>query len=546
MKYRHILSFLFVIATAVSANARIYDNALTTTQKLVEAKSVIERFYVEPVDADTLVSEAIRAMAKTLDPHSVYSTVAETREFTEPLDGKFSGIGIQFNIYEDSVYVIQPTNGGPSERVGILPGDRIVSANDTILSGVGMSKSDIMKHLRGPKGTLVVLRVRREAENIVFNVVRDDIPIYSVDESFMADATTGYIRVTRYAENTAQEVAEAMDKLSQQGMKNLIIDLSDNGGGYLGSAYEMAGFYLPKHTPIVSTAGRAVPPQQFSNRSNGFFTSGRIVVIVNQNTASAAEIFTGAIQDNDRGLVVGRRTFGKGLVQRPFQFDDGSMLRLTVSRYYTPSGRCIQKEYSKGHSEDYFRELYSRYQAGELWDPDSIAMSDSLRFYTLNNGRTVYGGGGIIPDMFIPADTSYYSTYYRDMVAKGIVNRAVVTYVDRHREELLRAYPDADSYSGFTVPQSLLDEMVAEATDDGIEYNDGLWQRSKPLVTAIVKGLISRDLYENGSYYRYIAPLNPDFNEALSLIHDDVLYPGMLAGTVNGFKLAMRRNLSVE
>lgn len=547
MKTPRIVASIFLLFGALSlyaAGAGSMDNS----RKLLEAQRIIEHFYVDSVDGDSIVAEAIRAMVTTLDPHSAYSTPEETREFTEPLDGRFSGIGVQFNLLEDTVYVIQPTNGGPSERVGIMAGDRIVSANDTILSGVGMSRKDIMKHLRGPKGTEVTLGIRRGGEDISFKVIRDEIPIYSVDETFMADPTTGYIRISRFAESTAQEVAEAMQKLYNQGMRNLIIDLSDNGGGYLGSAYDLAGFFLPRGTPVVSTAGRSIPSQSYSTERNGFFLDGRLVVIVNQHSASAAEIFSGAMQDNDRGLLVGRRTFGKGLVQRPFTFDDGSMLRLTVSRYYTPSGRCIQKEYTKGHSEDYQREIYSRLKAGELWSADSIMRADSLRYSTLRNNRPVYGGGGIIPDVFVPADTSYYSTMYRDIIAKNVLNRAVINYVDTNRASLLQHYPDQDAFFfNFEVPEAFFTDLLTRAEAEGIENDQEQWNRSLPLITAIVKGLITRDLYENGSYYRTLALLNPDYLEALRLINDPQRYNDILSGRIDGLRTAaLRRSESQQ
>ncbi|MCM1440189.1 MAG: S41 family peptidase, partial [Roseburia sp.] len=388
-------------------------------------------------------------------------------------------------------------------------------------------------HLRGPKNTVAKLLIRRQGEDITFNVVRDDIPIYSVDETFMADPTTGYIRVTRFAEDTANEVAIAIDKLRRQGMQNLIIDLSDNTGGYLGSAFDLAGQFLPAGTPVVSTSGRAVRDHQYTTTTEGNFQNGRVVVIANQYSASASEIFSGAMQDNDRGLIVGRRTFGKGLVQRPFPFPDGSMMRLTISRYYTPSGRCIQKHYDKGHTEDYQREVYLRMSAGELWSADSIARPDSLLFHTLNNHRPVYGGGGIIPDVFVPADTSYYSKYYRDIVAKNVLNRAVINYVEANRADLLHRYSNNDKYyTGFEVPQSLLDNLIALATAEDIEFDQEQWTRSQPLIKAILKGLISRDLYESGSYYRAIAPLNRDFNAALELINDPERYNALLRGEV--------------
>ncbi|MDE6197863.1 MAG: PDZ domain-containing protein [Muribaculaceae bacterium] len=431
----------------------------------------------------------------------------------------------------DTVYVIQTVAGGPSEKVGILAGDRIIAANDTVIAGKKLKNTDVMKRLRGPKGSVVDLKVKRGDELIDFSVTRDDIPLYSVDETFMADPTTGYIRITRFAEETAKEVREAVAKLRRQGMKNLILDVSDNGGGYLGAAFELASEFLPVGTPVVSTAGRATMPHTFVTESKGDFLDGRVVVMANQNSASAAEILAGALQDNDRALIVGRRTFGKGLVQRPFPFPDGSMIRLTVSRYYTPSGRCIQKHYDKGHSEEYQLEVYNRYQAGELWSADSIQRPDSLRYETLRNKRPVYGGGGIIPDVFVPADTSYYSVYYRDLVAKGLLNRTVMNYVDANRAALLAKYPDAKSFrENYTVDSEIPERLIAAGNEAGVEYNEEQWNRSRPLIEAILSGLLARDLYEDGSYYYPLSRLNNDFTEALRLINDPERYNALLKG----------------
>lgn len=522
---------LFLILLAATGLYVAKAQELDADQKLRVAHALIENYYVEDVNSDTLVTEAIKAMLKTLDPHSAYTSPQETKEFTQPLEGKFSGIGIQFNILEDTIYVIQTTPGGPSEKVGIMAGDRILSANDTVLAGKNLKNSDVLKTLRGPKGSVVDLKVKRGPEIIDFTVTRDDIPLFSVDETFMADKNTGYIRVTRFAESTAQEVGDAVAKLKKQGMKNLILDLSDNGGGYLGSAFEMASEFLPAKTPVVSTAGRASKPQTFATEGAGDFLKGRVVVLVNQNSASAAEILAGALQDNDRALIVGRRSFGKGLVQKPFPFPDGSMMRLTVSRYYTPSGRCIQKEYKKGHGEEYQLELLNRYKAGELWSADSIARPDSLKYFTLRNHRPVYGGGGIIPDVFVPADTSHYSTYYRDLVAKGLLNKAVISYVDANRASLKASYPTAeDFFKKYSVPSSLTDRLIQLGTEAKIEFKPEQWETSRPMITAIMKGLISRDLYEDGSYFRAIAPINKDYQEALRLINDPKRYEQLLNG----------------
>ncbi len=502
-------------------------------QKLAIATQIIENYYVEDVNSDTMIQEAIIAMLKTLDPHSAYSTPAETQELNQPLEGKFSGIGIQFNMLEDTVYVIQTTPGGPSEKMGIRPGDRIISANDTVIAGKKMINSDIIKVLRGPKGSVVNVKVKRadEPELITFRLVRDDIPMYSVDAAYMVDDSTAYISVTRFAESTAAEVRQAADSLARHGMRNLVLDLSSNGGGYLGSAYELASEFLQKGDPVVFTKGLHTRPTYFNVERTGSIPVDRLVVMVDQYSASAAEILSGAIQENDRGLIVGRRTFGKGLVQRPFPFPDGSMIRLTVSRYYTPSGRCIQKPYAKGKGEEYLLDMLNRYNSGELWHEDSIHLDKSQAYYTLKNKRTVYGGGGIMPDLFVPVDTSRYTPYYRDLVAKGAIMKYVVNYIENNRESLLKKYPTEEAFAKNFVPvQANIDGIIEQGTAAGVPFNQEQWNTSKDILLAIFKGLMTRDLYENGIYVRSTNPLSNDFNEAVKLINDPKRYYRLLEG----------------
>lgn len=502
-------------------------------QKLAIATQIIENYYVEDVNSDTMIQEAIIAMLKTLDPHSAYSTPAETQELNQPLEGKFSGIGIQFNMLEDTVYVIQTTPGGPSEKMGIRPGDRIISANDTVIAGKKMINSDIIKVLRGPKGSVVNVKVKRadEPELITFRLVRDDIPMYSVDAAYMVDDSTAYISVTRFAESTAAEVRQAADSLARHGMRNLVLDLSSNGGGYLGSAYELASEFLQKGDPVVFTKGLHTRPTYFNVERTGSIPVDRLVVMVDQYSASAAEILSGAIQENDRGLIVGRRTFGKGLVQRPFPFPDGSMIRLTVSRYYTPSGRCIQKPYAKGKGEEYLLDMLNRYNSGELWHEDSIHLDKSQAYYTLKNKRTVYGGGGIMPDLFVPVDTSRYTPYYRDLVAKGAIMKYVVNYIENNRESLLKKYPTEEAFAKNFVPvQANIDGIIEQGTAAGVPFNQEQWNTSKDILLAIFKGLMTRDLYKNGIYVRSTNPLSNDFNEAVKLINDPKRYYRLLEG----------------
>jgi len=516
------------VAVALTAAAQ-RDRQFTPDQKLQLATYVIENYYVEDVNSDTLVSEAIVAMLKTLDPHSAYSSPDETRELNQPLEGKFSGIGIQFNMVEDTLYVIQTTPGGPSERVGIRPGDRILSANDTVIAGKKMPNSSIIKVLRGPKGTAVDLKVKRGADILDFTLTRDDIPIYSVDAAYMADDSVGFISVTRFAESTADEVYRAADSLVRIGMRHLVLDLSSNGGGYLGSAVGLASEFLPAGSPVVYTGGLHSQPVHFDAERGRRLPVDRLVVIVDQYSASASEILAGAVQDNDRGLIVGRRTFGKGLVQRPFPFPDGSMIRLTTARYYTPSGRCIQKPYEKGKGEEYQLDLLNRYNSGELWHADSVHLDRSKTYRTLHAGRPVYGGGGIMPDVFVPADTSRYSPYYRDLMAKGVMIKYTLGYIDANRRDLLARYPTEEAFAaGYTPGADVLDGLRAAGEKDGVKFDQAHWDRSHELIEAVLKGLMLRDLYENGIYVRATNPLSADFREAMSLIRDPERYHSLL------------------
>lgn len=507
---------------------------LSPDRKLLMAEQLIERFYVDTVNANKMVEDAIVAMLKTLDPHSTYSDPDETKELTTPLEGNFSGIGVQFNMLSDTLFVIQTTAGGPSEKVGILPGDRIVQAGDSVIAGRKLPNSRIIKILRGPKGSEVTLKVLRKgsAEPILFNVTRDDIPIYSVDAAYMATPTTGYIRISRFAEATDKEFAQAVEKLKKEGMTDLIVDLEDNTGGYLQAAHNLASHFLDKGDLVVYTESPKIPGAEFRVDKRGDLRDGKVVVMVNQYSASASEILAGALQDNDRGLIVGRRTFGKGLVQRPFPFPDGSMIRLTTAKYHTPSGRCIQKPYTSGDDENYCKDILHRYEAGEFSSADSIHMPDSLRFETLKNHRPVYGGGGIMPDVFVPIDTTAFTTYYRDLVAKGIINKYAITYVDRNRKTLNRDYPtEAKFVKDFAVGDSMLQEIVAMGDRDSVKYNQEMFDRSKAMMATIVKGIIGRDLFEQSTYFKIVNPaLSPTYRAALDLVADENRYRDLLKG----------------
>lgn len=508
---------------------------MPAANKIAQAEKIIEQCYVDTVNTDNLAEEAIKAMLATLDPHSTYSDPEETKELTTPLDGNFSGIGIQFNMLNDTLYVIQTTSGGPSEKVGILPGDRLIQAGDSILSGVKRPNSSIIKLLRGPKGTAVNLKVLRKgvAQPIDFLVVRDDIPVYSIDAAYMADPTTGYIRLSRFAESTPGEISQAMAKLRRQGMKNLVLDLQDNGGGLLGSAIDLGARFLNRDDMVVYTMSPSMGQHFYVTERDGEFKDGRVVVLVNQYSASASEITAGAIQDHDRGVVVGRRTFGKGLVQRPFPFPDGSMIRLTVAKYHTPSGRCIQKPYERGKSDEYRKDILHRYEAGEFTSADSIHFSDSEKYATLRTGRTVYGGGGVMPDIFVPVDTTGYSDYYRDLTAKGILNRLAISYVDDNRKELKKLYPTEQSFlDGFKVTPEMIDDLVRLGETDSIKPVPEQLEVSRATIEAILKGIIGRDLFETQTYFKVVNPvLNPVYLRGLEIINDPEEYYRLLNPT---------------
>ena len=402
-----------------------------------------------------------------------------------------------------------------------------------MIAGVKMKNRDIMKRLRGPKGTVVNIKVKRRnvPELLEFRVTRDDIPVYSIDAAYMADDKTGYIRLSRFARSSFQEYKDAVKKLKKQGMEQLILDLTDNGGGYLDIAAQLANEFLNRDELIVYTEGRRRPRTDINALGNGDFRKGKVVFMVNQLSASASEILSGAIQDWDRGVVVGRRTFGKGLVQQPLDLPDGTMVRLTIARYYTPSGRCIQKPYKPGDREDYEMDIVDRYKHGEFSNADSIQFADSLKCYTLKNRRAVYGGGGIMPDVFVPLDTTEYSDYYRDLVAKGVLNQFVLQYVDSTRKELKVQYPSVDKFeTDFVVGDDLLKQLTEAGERDSVKFNEEQFNVSREMLRTVVKALVARDIYDMEAYFRIVNRRNNIFTEALRVINDDKLYKSLLSG----------------
>ena len=513
-----------LLPLGASAQFRINNSDNSPLRKLQFTEVAINNLYVDSVDVQKLVEDAIRGMLDKLDPHSAYLTPKEVKEANEPLNGNFEGIGVQFNMMDDTLMVIQPVTKGPSEKVGIIAGDRIVSVNDTAIAGVNMSKEEIMKRLRGPKGTKVHLGVIRSGikDKLQFTVVRDKIPVHSIDATYMIRPGIGYIRIGNFGAQTYDEFIESLEKLRAQGMRDLILDLQENGGGYLKAAVDIADEFLQRGDLIVYTEGRMTSRSEYRAHGNGKFSEGKVVVLVDSYTASAAEIVTGAIQDQDRGIVVGRRTFGKGLVQRPIDLPDGSMIRLTVAHYYTPSGRCIQKPYTKGAGKDYAMDMQNRLKSGELTNADSVHFADSLKYETLRKHRTVYGGGGVMPDYYVPLDTTIYTHFHRELAAKSIIIQQNLRFVDNHRKELKKQWTSFDDFKqNYEVPQSLVDDVLAEGKKQKVEpKDDAELEKTLPYLRLQLKALIARDLWDMSEYFSVFNENSAIVKKALEVIKD--------------------------
>ena len=518
-----VLSALFsFLAMSASAQMRLNLGNDSPLRKLQIAEMAVTNLYVDSVDENKLVENAIVGMLQKLDPHSSYSTATETKAITESLQGSFDGIGVQFNMVDDTLVVIQPILKGPSEKVGIMAGDRIVTVNDTAIAGVKMAKEEIMKRLRGKKGTKVKLGIVRRgiSEMLTFVVVRDRIPVNTIDAVYMIRPKVGYIRIGSFGETTYDEFMNGIAKLKEQGMKDLVLDLQENGGGYLQAAVDIANEFLLKNDLIVYTDGRAYGRKEYRAKGNGNLLEGKVIVLINEFSASAAEIVTGAIQDQDRGQVVGRRSFGKGLVQRPISFSDGSMMRLTIAHYYTPSGRCIQKPYKKGDKKSYDMELDERFKHGELYSADSIHFADSLKYYTLRRNRVVYGGGGIMPDFFVPLDTTRYTKFHRQLAAKGLVINASLRYIDNHRAQLKSKYSSFDDFvTSYEIPQTVIDGIYDEGKKQKVEpVDDTERNNTTAALKTQLKALVARDIWDMSQYFQIMNETNDIVRKAVELI----------------------------
>jgi carboxyl-terminal processing protease len=524
--YRYTLIALMAIAPHI-----LWGQWDVEAIKLAQVMEKVSHYYVDSVDENELVESTIIRMLHELDPHSSYLSREELEEMNEQLEGEFEGIGVSFNVLDDTIYIIRAIEGGPSERVGIMAGDRIVKVEGKNVAGIGITTREVQGLLKGEKGSIVEISVKRRnsMELLDFSITRDKIPVNSLDAAYMVNERVGYVKLARFSHTTIEEFESAMKSLKNQGMQDLILDLSGNGGGWLPVAVELSDHFLSGNKLIVRTEGSKVPDQNYVARRQGLFEKGNLVVMIDGGSASASEIVSGAVQDWDRGVIVGRRSFGKGLVQQPFMLNDGSLIRLTVARYYTPTGRLIQKSYENGYDE-YALDLINRYNKGELTSEDSIVFPESQKYKTLVLNRTVYGGGGIMPDYFVPLDTSSYSDYYRDLISQGLLNRFILQYVDDHRTEFQQEYSNfKDFNSSYSPSKNSMDLLISFATDQGLEFNEEDWNVSKKHITLLFKSYMARDLWGMEYFYEVFNPTDEVFNKAVEILDNPTMLRQKLA-----------------
>ena len=514
-------AFSFIFTNNSSAQTPIQVNS----QKFATMLYLIDNYYVDSTRTDSLTEKAIIAMLKELDPHSAYISKKDVAKANEPLVGSFEGIGVTFQLIRDTITVVSPTAGGPSEKVGIMAGDKFIKIDGEDAFGTKVDNEYVQNHLRGKKGTKVTVSVMRgdDPELIDFEITRDKIPLNSINAYFMLNEKVGYIKLDRFAQESGNEFKDAVANLKKEGMKSLVFDLRGNTGGYLNTAIEIVDELLDGDQLIVYTEGLKVPRQEWKSNRKGCFTKGHLVVLIDEGSASASEITSGAVQDHDRGIVIGRRSFGKGLVQRPFNLPDGSQVRLTTSRYHTPTGRCIQRPYEQG-TEDYYKELTKRMERGEYFHADSIQFPDSLKYKT-DNGRTVYGGGGIMPDIFIPADTTFSSKLYTNLIRKGAINKFTADYVIKNRATLETTYKDFDSFEkNFSISNTIISQLKELAEKSKIEWDEEGYKRSENFIKLQLKALMARDLYGQAYYYRVTVKEDEATKKALELLDDNKKY----------------------
>ena len=526
-----------IIAASIALGIFIGNHYLSITQgqrrnymsgnKINTILDMIDAQYVDTVNMRDLVESTIPKIFGELDPHSVYIPAEEASAVNEELEGSFSGIGVTFNMQTDTILVISVISGGPAEKAGLLPFDRIITINDSVFSGVQKNQNEIMKTLRGAKNSTVRLGVKRgnEPDLLAFEVTRGDVPVNSVDVAYEVSKGIGYIKVSKFGRNTYNEFITAIAKLKQQECHAFVVDLRGNTGGYMEAAINMINEFMPKGRLIVYTEGKAFPRSDVYANGTGTCQQDPIVVLTDETSASASEIFSGAIQDNDRGMIVGRRTYGKGLVQTQLALSDGSEMRLTIARYYTPSGRCIQKKYEKGNNEEYDQDIYNRYMHGEFDSADSIKLDDSLRYQTIG-GRTVYGGGGIMPDIFIPRDTSGITSYFSNVVNSGVLYLYALEYSDRNRERF-SAYNDWKELQAYLRQQPLLEEFTEFAATKGIKKRPTLIQISGKLIVNQLQAYIVRNFFDDEGFYPIFLQEDTTLLKAVQLLKEGKSVPSL-------------------
>ena len=523
---KNLFLFLNIILFCVSINnINAQNKAQINAQKIGTTLYLIDNFYTDSVDLDKVTEDAIVAALKELDPHSAYISKKDVEKANEQLVGSFEGIGVTFQLVRDTITVIGPSPGGPSEKVGIMAGDQFIKIDGEDAFGKKVDNEWVQKHLRGKKGTKVTVTVKRgnDPELMDFEIIRDKIPLNSINAYFMMNKNVGYIKLDRFAQESNKEFKAALANLQAEGMKSLILDLRSNTGGYLNTAIEMVDEFLKADKLIVYTEGLHSPRQEWKSTDKGVYTEGKLVVLIDEGSASASEILSGAVQDHDRGVIIGRRSFGKGLVQRPFNLPDGSQIRLTTARYHTPTGRCIQRPYENG-VEEYYKEMTKRLEHGEYFHADSIHFPDSLRYKT-DNGRVVYGGGGIMPDIFMPVDTSYNSKLYTNLVRKGVFNKYTVDYAMANRDKLHEQYPKFSRYNdNFQVTEAMMEEVKAVAEKEKVTWNDEEYLRSEKYIKLQIKALIARNVWEMQQYYEVTLTEDPVIGKAVEIISNDKLY----------------------
>ena len=500
-----------------------------TVKKISTLLYLLNNYYVDTLDVPELTEKAIVLTLKELDPHSAYIPKKEVAKANESLEGSFEGVGLTFQLFKDTILVVAPIPGGPSDKVGIMAGDKIVTVDGEDAFGEDKTNSWVMDHLRGKKGTTVIVGIHRRgnSELIDYEIIRDKIPINSLDAAFMLDKNTGYIKLNRFAKKSLDEFTEAATNLKNQGMKNLVFDLRGNSGGYLGTAMSIVDEFLDAGKLIVYTQGIHQERQDLVATNKGEFEIGKLVVLINEGSASASEIVSGAVQDWDRGVLIGRRSFGKGLVQRPFQLPDGSLVRMTVARYYTPSGRCIQKPYEDG-VEEYYKDFVKRIENGEAYNEDSIHFPDSLKYQT-QAGRTVYGGGGVMSDIFIPLDSTRFNKLYSSLIRKGVINGFVNDYLDENRKQLTENYSDFNQFNkGFNLDNDDWSIFLTNAKKEEIEFTDEEIAPNTDFIKLQLKALMARNLFEAGDYFEVIFPLDAEIIKAMEVIHDNKLYLSLI------------------